>query len=192
MTRWSRAGGQGRPRGQALIEFALVLPVLLLLLLGALDFGRLMQAHVTATSAVRAGAFWGAANFQNATQDLGPSYGSGGCGPTCNIEYRSCKEASGLPGYSGGQTYDWPGDAAAVTCTSGSAANVCSAGATQSNPYLVVRWYGPDGTTPLTGQAQSGDIIEVDGTFCFQTFFPVPAIAHQLTWTSSARYVIQP
>ena len=45
-----------RPRGQALIEFALVLPILLLLILGAMDIGRLFTTKIVLTNAAREGA----------------------------------------------------------------------------------------------------------------------------------------
>jgi Flp pilus assembly protein TadG len=43
-------------RGAAAVEFALVLPVLLLLLFGIIDFGRMVHAKVTLTEAAREGA----------------------------------------------------------------------------------------------------------------------------------------
>jgi TadE-like protein len=50
------------PRGQSLVEFALVLPVLLLLLGGAVDLGRLFYAQVAISNAAKEGAFFGASN----------------------------------------------------------------------------------------------------------------------------------
>ncbi|MCH6469348.1 TadE/TadG family type IV pilus assembly protein [Sinomonas terrae] len=47
---------QHRERGAAAVEFALVLPALLLLVLGVLDFGRIFSAQQTLTYAARAGA----------------------------------------------------------------------------------------------------------------------------------------
>ncbi len=43
-------------RGQSLVEFALVLPMLLVLLLGVADFGRVFQAGITIEAAARNGA----------------------------------------------------------------------------------------------------------------------------------------
>ena len=43
-------------RGQALVEFALVVPILLLLVLGIIDFGRAWNLHQTITDAAREGA----------------------------------------------------------------------------------------------------------------------------------------
>ncbi|HWH24944.1 MAG TPA: TadE family protein [Candidatus Limnocylindria bacterium] len=45
-----------RDAGQALVEFAVVLPLLLVLLLGMIDLGRVVWAHDTAANAAREGA----------------------------------------------------------------------------------------------------------------------------------------
>ncbi|HEY8838486.1 MAG TPA: TadE family protein [Dehalococcoidia bacterium] len=45
--------------GQAIIEFALLLPLFLLLLFGIIDFGRAYSASVTLTNAAREGARYG-------------------------------------------------------------------------------------------------------------------------------------
>jgi Flp pilus assembly protein TadG len=47
-------------QGQSLVEFALVLPILLLILLGVVDLGRVYYAYVTLTNASREGARFGA------------------------------------------------------------------------------------------------------------------------------------
>jgi|CZKT01.1.fsa_nt_gi Flp pilus assembly protein TadG len=52
-----RLTGTGpRERGAAAVEFALLLPVLLLLLFGIIDFGRALNAQITLTQAAREGA----------------------------------------------------------------------------------------------------------------------------------------
>lgn len=51
---------QAHPRGQSLVEFALVLPMLLVLLLGIADFGRVFQAGITLEAAARDAAEVGA------------------------------------------------------------------------------------------------------------------------------------
>ncbi|MEV1287636.1 TadE family protein [Micromonospora sp. NPDC049679] len=45
-----------RDRGAAAVEMALVTPLLLLLLFGIIDFGRMMHAQITLTEAAREGA----------------------------------------------------------------------------------------------------------------------------------------
>jgi Flp pilus assembly protein TadG len=43
-------------RGAAAVEFALVLPLLLILIFGIIDFGRMLNAKITLTEAAREGA----------------------------------------------------------------------------------------------------------------------------------------
>jgi Flp pilus assembly protein TadG len=54
-----------RDRGAAAVEFALMLPLLLLLLFGIIDFGRALNAQVTITQAAREGARLTALNQPN-------------------------------------------------------------------------------------------------------------------------------
>jgi len=45
-------------KGQSLVEFALVLPLLLLLVIGAIEFGRLFFIKIALTNAAREGAYY--------------------------------------------------------------------------------------------------------------------------------------
>ena len=54
-------GQRHRSTGQAITEFAVVLPVLLLLLLFTVDFGRLFFSYIAVNNAVREGAYYAAA-----------------------------------------------------------------------------------------------------------------------------------
>lgn len=60
----TRAGGGDS--GQALIETALTLPLLLLMLLGAFEFGRCVYASIEITNAAKAAAQYGAQNSTTA------------------------------------------------------------------------------------------------------------------------------
>jgi Flp pilus assembly protein TadG len=51
-----RAAGLVSDRGAAAVEMALVLPLLLLLVFGIIDFGRMLNAQITLTEAAREGA----------------------------------------------------------------------------------------------------------------------------------------
>jgi Flp pilus assembly protein TadG len=53
MMHWRRAGSE---RGAAAVEFALVLPILIMLLLGIVEFGRIFNVQVSVTNAAREGA----------------------------------------------------------------------------------------------------------------------------------------
>jgi len=55
------------PRGQSLVELALTLPILLLLLVGVLDLGRLYFAQITVVNASREGARYATTNPTNST-----------------------------------------------------------------------------------------------------------------------------
>ena len=62
LQRYKRRAKQTRTSGQELIEFALVLPLLLLFLFGAVDLGRLFHATVAITNAAREGSRFGGLN----------------------------------------------------------------------------------------------------------------------------------
>ncbi len=52
----ARKAGRMNDRGAAAVEMALVLPMLLLLIFGIIDFGRMLNAQITLTEAAREGA----------------------------------------------------------------------------------------------------------------------------------------
>lgn len=57
---WRRAGGRDGARGQSLVELALALPVILLLTLIALDFGRVYLGYINLQNMARIGANYAA------------------------------------------------------------------------------------------------------------------------------------
>ncbi len=59
----SRCTGIPRARGQGMIEFALLLPLLILFVFGAADLGRAFQALIAVTNATREGARQGIYNY---------------------------------------------------------------------------------------------------------------------------------
>src|SRR6266550_9643907 len=65
MKRRRRAAGDSRDRGSVAVEFALLLPVLLLLIFGIIDFGRALNAQITLTQAAREGARLASLNQPN-------------------------------------------------------------------------------------------------------------------------------
>ena len=56
------ACGAGEERGVALVEFALVAPILLVILLSVLDFGKAFNYWINATQMASAGARWAVVN----------------------------------------------------------------------------------------------------------------------------------
>lgn len=63
-------------QGQGLVEFALTVPMLLLLLIGVLDVGRGFQAYVSLGNAVREGAREAALHGADASAPWGPAANS--------------------------------------------------------------------------------------------------------------------
>src|SRR6266699_2915884 len=94
-----RSGNDSRDRGAVAVEFALLLPMLLLLLFGIIDFGRALNAQITLTQAAREGARLASLNQPNVvsrTQAAAtglspvsvsvPSSCPPGAGPTANAD----------------------------------------------------------------------------------------------------------
>lgn len=80
---------RGRTRGQALVELALVMPLLIVLLAAALDLGRLFYSGITVTNAAREGAIEAAYNPTSFQAGLP-------CNATSNrVMCRAINEASG-------------------------------------------------------------------------------------------------
>ena len=59
------AKGRASDRGSVAVEFALLLPMLLLIVFGIIDFGRALNAQITLTQAARVGARLAAVNQPN-------------------------------------------------------------------------------------------------------------------------------
>lgn len=68
--------GRAHPRGQSLVEFAMILPLLLLLILGAIEFGFAFNHHLTLEYATREGARVGS-SLVNGGGPLGCNTGAG-------------------------------------------------------------------------------------------------------------------
>src|SRR5262249_47490444 len=136
------ASTRRRPRGQSVVEFALVAPILLFMVIAIADFGRLYTAAVAIESAAREaadyGAFdanhWSSSNPANITATL------------AEMQKRACTAAAGshLEGYAGAPdnttctnptfscTLEWGGSSASCDSSGGMVGgNDCSAIATQ-------------------------------------------------------------
>jgi hypothetical protein len=71
LTKRTNANG----RGQVMIEFALVLPVIVLILLGVMDLARAVYAYGVVSDAARTGAHWGSLRPLNADGTLNKNNG---------------------------------------------------------------------------------------------------------------------
>jgi Flp pilus assembly protein TadG len=104
--------------GQGLVEFTLTLPLLLLIVIGTLDLGRIFFAYMTITNASREGAFYATSNPPTNATNIS------------NIQARARAEADGVIIVPGQMTVT-------SSCPSGS----CAADTNNSNPVRVTVSY---------------------------------------------------
>jgi hypothetical protein len=83
------AGKRRTLRGQSLVEFALVAPILLLIFAGAADFGRAFYAYVAIENAAKEGALYGSRAPHCIDDSLQ------GCGGANNVTWRVRSELAG-------------------------------------------------------------------------------------------------
>lgn len=97
-------------RGQSLVEFALVLPLLLLLLLGAIDLGRAFNSSISITNAAREGALYGASRPLDNSGITSRVRRELGLAPsdTSVVVSKSCSSGAACPRSTG---YSWAGTA---------------------------------------------------------------------------------
>ncbi len=134
--------------GQTLVELALMLPVLVLLLLIALDFARMFNMSMAVTDAARAGAQWGAQNRASAANTLG-------------MEQAACSSMVDYPCSPGTDTTaltfcQCAGSTGTISCTSpGGCVNVLNfVTVTATTTFSTVMPYpGLPSSVPLTATA---------------------------------------
>jgi Flp pilus assembly protein TadG len=90
----SGSGGTARDRGAAAVEFALLLPVLLLLLFGIIDAGRALNAQITLTQAAREGARLAALGIPDATVVSNTQSAADGLSPV-SVTVTDCAPGAG-------------------------------------------------------------------------------------------------
>ena len=83
-----------RDRGAAAVEFALLLPLLTLLVFGIVDFGRGLNAQITLTQAAREGARMAALGEPNANVVSGTQGAATGLSPV-SVTVTSCPASAG-------------------------------------------------------------------------------------------------
>ncbi len=97
-----KARSGNREGGQALVEFALVLPILMMVVLGIIQFGILFNNYMTLTDAVRAGARQAAVS-RTLPDPVGAATG------------RVVESAGGLDGFTAANVTVTPGNASTWT-----------------------------------------------------------------------------
>lgn len=97
MSRRRRKSG-ARDRGAAAVEFALLLPVLLVVLFGLIDFGRALNAQITLTQAAREGARLDALGDTNAQVIARAKGAATGLSPVTVTEVYACQSGDAQAG----------------------------------------------------------------------------------------------
>lgn len=106
--RAQQASDARTPRGQSLVEFALLLPLLLLIVLGVVDFGRVFQNGIIMESASRAGAEAAALEYLREVAGKDPTY-EPDYDRIRNVAAEvACREASRLPNADSPDCDQWP------------------------------------------------------------------------------------
>jgi hypothetical protein len=150
-----------RRGGQALAEFAIILPVFLLMTLGVVDMARMFTAYISLTNGVREAAIFAGANGYDHWCSSSPGFdavpcpGAGhtdlGSNPWDSIAYRIQAESNGM-------------DASAINLDPPTCASTLSAGAfystcdTQSQVVKINATYDLDVLTPVLGVVLGGQI----------------------------------
>ena len=97
----ARSKRRRRQRGQSLVEFALILPIFLILLMGIVDFGLGLKSWIAITNSARESARYAAVGCASATVDA------------TDVQEKAVKAATGLS--------ITTADVDVVNCTAGSA-----------------------------------------------------------------------
>jgi Flp pilus assembly protein TadG len=91
-----KAATDPRDRGATAVEFALLLPVLFLLLFGVIDFGRALNAQITLTQAAREGARLAALGQSGATVQTRAQGAATGLTPVTATVTTACTAGAGV------------------------------------------------------------------------------------------------
>jgi Flp pilus assembly protein TadG len=156
-------------RGQGLVEFAIVVPIMFILVVGIGDFGRVFTSGITVESAAREAA------------DYGGSLGAARWDETdaatmaindAEIRRRACTAASQLPDYVGSPSPDDTGN-----CTS---------------PTVAWNLVHPTGVTNCSNPTgfQEPCRVHVVVTYDFHTIIPVLPIPDTFTLTRESWFAI--
>jgi Flp pilus assembly protein TadG len=147
MTRWrTRLRGSRAERGAAAVEFAIVLTVLLLILLGIIDFGRLLFVSQAVKSASREGARVAAVRAPWGATPAGTGTNSTSALPNSTLATAQAASSAANALSGGGQvTFVGTGGTAPST-----AAGVCTAAGASVSVAVSARfqWLTPVGALP--------------------------------------------
>jgi Flp pilus assembly protein TadG len=153
--------------GQSAVEFAVVLPVLIVLLLGVADFGRVFLVSVAVNNAARAGAQYG-------SQTVATAQDSSGIQTAASTDF-GCVAAGGnsCPNLSNWST------PTVKTCTCGPLFGTVTACPTTGSNF-----YCKDSSGETT-------YVTVNTSATFNTILPYPGVPSSMTLTGQAIMQVQ-
>jgi Flp pilus assembly protein TadG len=157
-----------RSRGQALVEMALITPVLLFILLGIVDLGRAYYQYTVMTNAVREGARYVSANWSNASGGGAATNANAAAAPFNTVQGRMQ-----YVGHTAGMTFVNDASHMAVIYYDGKSATLIQCAHWNPATNAIVQ----DNSYPLT-QPRTGDIVRVRLGY---TFTPIVPILSQVT-----------
>lgn len=158
----------GRSRGQSLVELALILPIFLLLIAGAVDLGRLFYAYVAITNASKEGALFGASYPQCATAN------STACQNPRNVTWHVQSEANGLVDANGNKLTP------TISCGPGGTTRGSLSSCQEGDIYRVGVSFDFRLITPILGSLFAHHIVlhsESDATVLNQAYNPLPGVS---------------
>lgn len=199
-----RGWGRATSRGQALVEFGLVLPLLMVLLLGITDFGRVFQAGIAEEAAVRNAAEAAAEQYNQYLQ-----CGTGNPDPTCSgltdpTQYDAlhaealrvaCQEAERMPSrvVDGSGNCTMPITAVCIHDQSGGDANCGGEAASapaecyeMNDPWTPARLSPTELSDPLLGRPY----VEVRMCYRFDPLFSFALGSWGSVWLQKANYFV--
>jgi Flp pilus assembly protein TadG len=115
--------------GQAFVELALVLPIFILLLVGAAEVGRLAYASIEVSNAARAGVAYGSQNHTTASD-------------TANIQLAAAKDAPNITTLTAIATQ-------VCSCSNGTSITCANAGTTCVGPAHIIEYVQVTTSAPV-------------------------------------------
>lgn len=155
----------GRSRGQSLVELALILPIFLLLIAGAVDLGRLFYSYVAIANASKEGALFGASNPQCGTE--------ADCGNPRNVVWHVKNEAGGLMDSAGNELTP------TISCGPGNTRRSTLSTCQEGDTYRVSVSFDFRLITPILGSLFEHRLVlhsESDSTVLNQHYDPIPGV----------------
>jgi TadE-like protein len=177
------AGRTESSRGQTLVEFGLVLPMLLILLLGIADFGRVFSAGITIEAAARNAAEAAAQEYLQLRRDSSPITGDQFDRVAAVALERLCADADPLPNQAAvGLICAMPAAGVCVHDQASELANYgsrCGAGAGAAPASCTMLHESWASTAPGTGQLPW---VEVRACYRFTTLIDLTDVNLPFGW----------